>query len=123
MISQSYDDELSLGFWLLVETHFSSGKAKILFAGAQWKGIVSNMKLAQLVGMVLLVFSLSSACYGISLKEDGYHVFPGDNLQDALQEAAHNNTNKVIKVHAGEYRPNGKRQALIWFNRVHDGIR
>src|SRR5262249_20130258 len=30
---------------------------------------------------------------------------------------------KVVRVHAGEYRPNSKRQALIWFNKTHDGIR
>jgi hypothetical protein len=63
------------------------------------------------------------ACGGIVSKEDGYHVFPGDNIQEALQQAAENRTNKVVKVHAGEYRPNSKRQALIWFNKMHDGIR
>ena len=59
----------------------------------------------------------------ISLAGDGYHVFPGDNIQDALQQAAADKTNKVVKVHAGEYRPNSKRQALLWFNKTHDGIR
>jgi hypothetical protein len=57
------------------------------------------------------------------LREDGYHVFPGDNIQDALQQAAENKTNKTVKVHPGEYRPNSKRQALIWFNQAHDRIR
>lgn len=59
----------------------------------------------------------------ISLSADGYHVFPGDSLQTAVDLAAANATNKVVRVHAGEYRPDSKRQALIWFNRVHDGIR
>src|SRR5881396_3299536 len=59
----------------------------------------------------------------ITLSKDGYHVFPGDNIQDALQQAAESKTNKSVKVHAGEYRPNSKRQALIWFNKTHDGIR
>src|SRR5438094_10529569 len=81
------------------------------------------MKLAQFVRIILLSLPLSSRCVGISLKEDGYHVFPGDNIQEALQEAARNRTNKIVKVHAGEYRPNSKRQALIWFNRMHEGIR
>ncbi len=58
----------------------------------------------------------------ISLSEEGYHVFPGDDIQDALNQAAANRTNKVVRVHAGEYRPEGKRQALIWFNKMHDGI-
>ena len=50
-------------------------------------------------------------------------MFPGDNIQDALQQAAEDKTNKIVKVHAGEYRPNSKRQALIWFNKMHNGIR
>src|SRR6478672_7707584 len=79
------------------------------------------MKLWLLCCMLLETFS--AACLRSNLKEDGYHVFPGDNIQDALQQAAANKTNKIVKVHAGEYRPNAKRQALIWFNRMHDGIR
>src|SRR6185295_6294239 len=73
-----------------------------------------------LVYIGLSVLQLGAA---ITLSKDGYHVFPGDNIQDALQQAATNQANKVVKVHAGEYRPNGKRQALIWFNKTHDGIR
>ena len=74
---------------------------------------------------VLVWFGLSLVPVGagINLSKDGYHVFPGDNIQDALQLAAENKTNKIVKVHAGEYRPNRKRQALIWFNKTHDGIR
>src|SRR5881628_3817767 len=68
----------------------------------------------------LSVLRVSAA---IALLEDGYHVFPGDNIQDALQQAAENKTNRVVKVHAGEYRPNSRRQALIWFNKTHDGVR
>lgn len=58
----------------------------------------------------------------VTLKPDGYHVQPGDRIQDALDKAAANPTNKVVKVHAGIYRPDSKRQALIWFNRKHDGV-
>lgn len=64
----------------------------------------------------------ASVCSGVTLKEDGYHVFPGDNIQDALEQAAANKTNKVVKVHAGEYRPAALGHALIWFNAAHDGI-
>ena len=59
----------------------------------------------------------------ISLQTDGYHVHPGDRIQDAVQLAAANPTNKVVKVHAGEYRPEARRQALVWLNRLHDGVR
>ena len=77
------------------------------------------------VVQALVFFGLSVLQLGaaITASEDGYHVYPGDNIQDALQQAATNKTTKVVKVHAGEYRPNSKRQALIWFNKSHDGIR
>ena len=68
-------------------------------------------------------FSVLRASAAIALLEDGYHVYPGDSIQEALQKAAGNKTNKVVKVHAGEYRPDSRRQALIWLNRKHDGIR
>jgi parallel beta helix pectate lyase-like protein len=55
-------------------------------------------------------------------KPDGYHVFPEENIQEALDAAALNPTNKTVKVHAGIYRPKGRGQALVWFNRAHDGI-
>ena len=77
------------------------------------------------IAHLLIWSSLSIMRLGaaISLSADGYHVFPGDNIQDALQLAAANKTNKVVRVHAGEYRPTTKRQVLIWFNKMHDGIR
>jgi len=71
---------------------------------------------------MLALLAFAQACGAGVLEPDGFHVYPGDNIQDALQQAAANPTNKVVKVHAGEYRPAGKRQALIWFNRAHDGI-
>ena len=70
-----------------------------------------------------LCLSLISTPAAVTLQSDGYHVYPGDNIQDALQQAATNKTTKVVKVHAGEYRPNSKRQAMIWFNKRHEGIR
>src|SRR6185503_14948600 len=85
------------------------------------RNTICRMKPSLLYWVLLQTFC--AACLGIELKLDGYHVFPGDNIQEALQQAAANKTNKVIKVHAGEYRPNSKRQALIWFNKIHDGIR
>ena len=52
-----------------------------------------------------------------------YRVFPGGDIQAALEAAAENREHKTITVHAGTYRPDSPRQALIWFNRRHDGIR
>ncbi len=50
----------------------------------------------------------------ISFQTDGYHVHPGDRIQDAVQPAAANTTNEFVKVHAGEDRPEARRQALVW---------
>jgi hypothetical protein len=65
----------------------------------------------------------SSLKGAVTLSNGVYNVFPGDNIQEALELAAQDKTNKTVKVHAGEYRPNSKRQAMIWFNKKHDGIR
>jgi len=72
---------------------------------------------------ICLGLLLARAGGAVTFSNGCYHVFPGDNIQDALQQAATNKTNKVVKVHAGEYRSTSKRQALIWFNKAHDGIR
>ena len=67
--------------------------------------------------------SAALAWGGITLEPDGYHVRPGDRIQEALDQAATNALQKTVWVHAGLYRPESKRQALIGFNRRHDGIR
>ena len=55
--------------------------------------------------------------------QDGvYHVYPGENIQAAIESAAKDPVNKTVRVHAGTYRPQSSGQALIWFNRKHDGI-
>lgn len=51
-----------------------------------------------------------------------YRVYPGGDIQAALEAAAKNGKYKTVTVHAGTYRPDSPRQALIWFNRRHDGI-
>src|SRR5262249_26021709 len=55
-------------------------------------------------------------------KPDGYHVYPGTQIQDALEAAARDVSNKTVYVHAGTFRPRARGQALIWFNARHDGI-
>ena len=62
-------------------------------------------------------------CSGATWQQDGCHVYPGESIQESLEQAARNPTNKVVRVHAGVYQPDSKRQALIWFNRLHDGVR
>jgi hypothetical protein len=70
-----------------------------------------------------LLGAASALCRGAAWREDGQHVFPGESIQAAIEAAARHPTNKVVKVHAGVYRPDGPRQALLWFNRRHDGVR
>ncbi len=81
-------------------------------------------------GITLRLLSLAcgaasalSVWAGITLETDGYHVRPGDRIQDALEQAATNALQKTVWVHPGTYRPDSKRQALVGFNRRHDGIR
>lgn len=71
---------------------------------------------------LFVLIAFTSMAHAIELKDDGYHVHPGDKIQEALNMAATNKLVKTVKVHAGEYRPDTKRQALIWFNKKHDGI-
>lgn len=71
----------------------------------------------------LALLGTGAVAGGATLKPDGYHVLPGEEIQAALDQAAKNPTNKVVKVHAGVYRPGSVRQALIWFNRAHEGVR
>jgi parallel beta helix pectate lyase-like protein len=55
-------------------------------------------------------------------KPGGRHVYPKDSIQDALEAAAKDTTDKAVYVHAGTYRPAAKGQALIWLNERHDGL-
>src|SRR5512132_3596070 len=62
------------------------------------------------------------AVAGQEKPRDGFHVYPKDSIQDALEAAAKDPLKKTIYVHAGTYRPAKKGQALVWFNARHDGI-
>lgn len=74
------------------------------------------------VALFLLVVPLLSGRAAITLQADGYHVYPGDKIQEALDMAATNKALKIVTVHAGEYRPDTKRQSMIWFNKKHEGV-
>ena len=51
-----------------------------------------------------------------------YHVYPGDDIQAALEAAARDPIHKTVKVHAGTYRPQQAGQAMLFFAARHDGI-
>ncbi|MDX1383035.1 MAG: right-handed parallel beta-helix repeat-containing protein [Thermoanaerobaculia bacterium] len=71
-----------------------------------------------------LLGCLAEAPESTTVPVDGaYQVFPDQEIQPALDRAAGDPTTKVVRVHAGTYRPSSRRQALIWLHRRHDGIR
>ena len=77
-------------------------------------------------GRIITIFGAAFAAViaeAIELKQDGYYVSPGENIQEAVELAARNPTNKTVKVLAGVYQPKAMRQAMIWFNRAHSGVR
>ena len=86
---------------------------------AYYSGIAVLRTMSLMFG-VALTAAIASA---IELKPDGYYVSPGENIQDAIELAAKNPTNKAVKVRAGVYHPKALRQAMIWFNRAHSGVR
>jgi hypothetical protein len=49
-------------------------------------------------------------------------VYPGQNIQTALEAAARQTGRRSVRVHAGTYRPQSPGQALIYFNARHEGI-
>lgn len=61
-------------------------------------------------------------CAALELQDGAYQVFPGDDLQSAVDQAAANPTIKTVRVHPGVYAPRRRSQALIFLNRRHDGI-
>lgn len=80
-----------------------------------------------LLSSPLLVRGQATASPGRGIVLDApnrcYRVYPDAQIQDALERAAKDPVNKTVFVHAGTYRPAARGQALVWFNRRHDGIR
>ena len=95
-------------------------------------GLVSNFRLIRLFSvcaMVLLLLACGTNDNGDVIKSlvpesDGaYHVRPGESIQAAIEAAASNDSVSVVKVHEGTYRPSKLGQAMIWFNKKHDGVK
>ena len=49
-------------------------------------------------------------------------VYPGADIQQALESVARRPRKGTVRVHAGTYRPRSAGQAFIYFNARHDGI-
>ncbi len=88
-----------------------------------------NSRLSTYVFFALLALARAAVAAepvarGVTYDEETnrYNVYPGGDIQAALEAAAVNSEHKAVTVHAGTYRPDSARQALIWFNERHDGI-
>ena len=76
-----------------------------------------------IIALLLLLGCAAFATYFFSFSvQQAYHVYPGEDIQAALDRASVDPSRKRVIVHAGTYRPTRHRQALIAFNRQHDGI-
>ena len=79
--------------------------------------------------LVLLTIFIAGCFQGRAQKallspgpDGAYHVHPGQEIQPALDAAACDELHKTVRVHAGVYRPSSPGQAMVWFNKRHDGI-
>lgn len=78
------------------------------------------MRLAALVPLLAL---LAAPAGGDEAAATGFDVWPGDDIQEALELAAADPLRKTVTVHEGTYRPSREGQALVFFNARHDGVR
>jgi hypothetical protein len=84
--------------------------------------------------MWLAVLILASSAGGVGLavwlslrstpesQPEVIEVYPGGDIQAALDQAATLPAKAVVRVHAGVYQPAAPNEALIHFNARHDGI-
>ena len=86
-----------------------------LFATPMRRGILITV-------IVLLACVSYTSYYFFSDSDQAYHVYSGEDIQAALDRAANDPLHKHVVVHSGVYRPARHRQALIAFNKRHDGI-
>ena len=72
-----------------------------------------------------ILLAISGGCgRGDPIPRDdtSYLVYPGGEIQPALEAAAADPDRRIVRVQAGTYRPQRPGQAMIWFNARHDGI-
>ncbi len=89
--------------------------------------IFSIKRPALLIVIFILLFSLLGCFFylsdfGFFKLDQAHHVYPGDDIQSVLDQAANDPLRKHVVVHSGTYRPAKHRQALIALNKQHDGI-
>ncbi|MEM7314378.1 MAG: right-handed parallel beta-helix repeat-containing protein, partial [Planctomycetota bacterium] len=89
---------------------------------AQESPIVSSKSQSARFLVLLAVLSGSCNLPAESKRTSEIHVYPGEEIQAALDQAASDSTIDTVVVHEGTYAPAEPRQALVWFNQRHDGI-
>jgi hypothetical protein len=77
---------------------------------------------AGLVGAWIALLIRGTLAGDDALPSPAFRVRPGQSIQQALDLAAANPTNKHVIVETGTYRPAAKGQAFLWFNHRHDGV-
>jgi hypothetical protein len=72
----------------------------------------------------VLAFTVAAALWAQGIFQSGYviDVYPGGDIQDALEAVARRPGKRTVRVHAGTYRPTAPGQAFLFFNARHDGI-
>lgn len=94
------------------------------FENTSTRGKLSDVNTAPLrLAALFAMAGCLSAHAEIELRDGAFHVSPGDSIQAALDRAASHRSVKTVRVHAGTYRPDTRRIALVWLNAGHDGIR
>ena len=58
----------------------------------------------------------------LKIEGEVLHVFPGQEIQNGLDIAAKSDAVRIVRVHAGVYRPEQMGQAFLRFNARHSGL-
>jgi hypothetical protein len=75
-----------------------------------------------LPGGLLIAVVLGLGTFALPGPRAVLDVFPGGDIQAALEELAARPHKGTVRVHAGTYRPAAPGQAFLFFNARHDGI-
>src|SRR5438105_415597 len=73
-------------------------------------------------GAATLLGASASLLRGLDAQPLTVNVYPGGDIQEALERVARCPAKGTVRVHAGTYRPKAPGQAFLYFNRRHDGI-
>jgi hypothetical protein len=75
-----------------------------------------------ILGALAVLAALAFWAQGFFAPHYVVDVYPGSDIQRALESVARRPGKGTVRVHAGTYRPESAGQAFIYFNARHDGI-